>query len=361
MSNPETDPQETICEADPSASGRVEMLEPREVPLGGIRAINVRRTLPQRKRSLIGAWCFLDHYGPRDVAKSGGMNMPAHPHTGLQTVSWLFSGNIEHRDSAGHHALVKPGELNLMTAGKGISHSERSTVDTEILHGVQLWVALPSRSRKVTKHFEAFVPPVLTGEGWSAQVFLGALLGEESPVVTYSPLLGAEVNLEGNTTLSFTVDPAFEHGILVDSGQVGLSQIRDEDDTKTLRFEGKVKKDWLAYVPPGASSLSIKAGHEGARVLLLGGEPFGEQIVMWWNFVGGTHSDIVQARRDWQAQIAKVGVGDTTPIGGGLGSLGRADAEGQVVNADRYGLPDDEPEPPLPSPPLPNTKLKPRG
>ena len=129
--------------ASPGAARGIEVMTPREVPLGGPRAMTVRRTLPQRERSLIGAWCFLDHYGPDHVADSGGMSVAPHPHTGLQTVSWLFTGEIEHRDSAGHHAMVRPGELNLMTAGHGISHSEVSTPETTVLHGAQLWVALP--------------------------------------------------------------------------------------------------------------------------------------------------------------------------------------------------------------------------
>src|SRR5215216_4592908 len=128
----------------------MEILEPREVPLGGLRAMNVRRTLPQRQRSLIGGWCFVDHYGPEQTA----MIVPPHPHTGLQTVSWLFEGEIEHRDSAGSHELVRPGAVNLMTAGRGISHSEVSTPGTTRLHGVQLWVALPDASRHVGPFFE---------------------------------------------------------------------------------------------------------------------------------------------------------------------------------------------------------------
>src|SRR5215471_4292562 len=115
-----------------------QILEPRDVPLGGLRAMTVRRTLPQRQRSLIGAWCFIDHYGPDQVAATGGMRVPPHPHTGLQTISWLLRGTVEHRDSAGDHVLIRPGELNLMTAGRGISHSEVSTPDTPVLHGVQL-------------------------------------------------------------------------------------------------------------------------------------------------------------------------------------------------------------------------------
>ena len=125
----------------------VEILTPREVPLGGLRAMTVRRTLPQRDRTLIGAWCFLDHYGPDEVKETGGMLVSPHPHTGLQTVSWLFSGEIDHADSAGNRAAVLPGELNLMTAGRGISHSEVSRPGVTTLHGAQLWVALPAGSR----------------------------------------------------------------------------------------------------------------------------------------------------------------------------------------------------------------------
>ncbi|CAM5654544.1 hypothetical protein SCANM63S_08170 [Streptomyces canarius] len=126
MSNVETEPVEVRCgtEADdgpPAGTPRVDVLTPRDVPLGGPRAMTVRRTLPQRARTLIGAWCFADHYGPDDVAETGGMDVAPHPHTGLQTVSWLFSGEIEHRDSLGSHALVRPGELNLMTGGYGIA------------------------------------------------------------------------------------------------------------------------------------------------------------------------------------------------------------------------------------------------
>ena len=119
MSNLEDKPDELDCHSRPTTG--IEVMAPREVPLGGPRAMTVRRTLPQRERSLIGAWCFLDHYGPDDVADSGGMKVAPHPHTGLQTVSWLFTGEVEHRDSAGHHAMVRPGELNLMTAGRTIA------------------------------------------------------------------------------------------------------------------------------------------------------------------------------------------------------------------------------------------------
>src|SRR5690606_2914566 len=142
---------------------------------GGPRAMPVHRTLPQRQRSTIGAWCFVDHYGPDDVSATGGMVVPPHPHTALQTASWLFEGEIEHRDSVGSHAMVRPGELNLMTAGHGICHSEVSTPATTLLHGVQLWTLLPAGSRDTAPRFEHHVPPATPLPDGEARVFLGPL------------------------------------------------------------------------------------------------------------------------------------------------------------------------------------------
>ena len=267
MSNPEARPDEVVCGSGSASSP--EILSPRDVPLGGPRAMRVRRTLPQRGRSLIGAWCFVDHYGPDRVSDSGGMNVPPHPHTGLQTVSWLFQGEITHRDSAGTVGAVLPGEVNLMTAGRGISHSEVSTPETTTLHGAQLWVALPDGDRFTEPGFEHYAPSEVTGDGWSARVFLGELLGDASPVRTFTPLLGAELVLDAGTALDVPVDATFEHGVLVDRGSLevaGLPAAYGE----------------LAFVPHGSDTLRLVAGDEGARVLVLGGPPFGEEIVMWW-------------------------------------------------------------------------------
>lgn len=333
------DPQETVCEPGAEMPG-VQIIEPREVPLGGLRAMDVRRTLPRRERSLIGAWCFLDHYGPDDVAETGGMNVPAHPHIGLQTVSWLFSGEIEHRDSAGFHAMVRPGEMNLMTAGSGISHSERSTAATTILHGTQLWVVLPESARHGEKMFEHYVPEVIAGEGWEVQVFLGELLGDRSPVRSFTPIVGAEIRIQGGGSLTVPVNPAFEHGILVDSGEVRLDS-------------APIRKDELGYIAPGREALELTAGDDDVRIILIGGEPFPEKIVMWWNFIGRDHDEIVQARADWQKEISAAGAGDPS---------GATEEEIHSVTprGNRYGLPDGEPEPPFPAPKLPIARLTPR-
>lgn len=300
----------------------MEILTAREVPLGGLRAMTVRRTLPQRQRTLIGAWCFVDHYGPDDVGSSGGMVVPPHPHTGLQTVSWLFAGEIEHRDSAGFHALVRPGEVNLMTAGRGISHSEYSTPATTTLHGAQLWLALPDSDRQVEPTFEHYAPEPVHGAGWQARVFLGSLLGSDSPVRTFSPLLGAELRLTAGTTVELEVDTAFEHGFLLDSGAVTV------DGSPLAANE-------LGYLAPGRDVIVVVA-QQDAVLLLLGGQPFGEQIVMWWNFIGRDHDEVAAYRAEWQ-QVVEGGT------------------------SDRFAVAVGDPLPPLPAPVLPNARMVRRG
>lgn len=327
MTNPERRPEEVTLDSGPRCTG-LEVLTPRDVPLGGPRAMTVRRTLPQRKRSLVGAWCFVDHYGPDDVQATGGMQVPPHPHTGLSTVSWLFSGIVEHRDSVGTHAMVRPGELNLMTAGRGISHSERSTADTRVLHGVQLWLALPERARFIDPSFDHYVPPVSSGEGWQAQVFLGSLLGSTSTVATHTPLVGAEIRVVPHTTLALDVDPHFEHAVLLDSGAVLVN-----DDA--------LAPDHLGYVPTGTEQINIATGDVEARLILIGGEPLGEQIVMWWNFIGRSHEDVETYRQRWQREIDSA-EGEDTP------------------ERPWYGLPSGDPEGPLAAPPLPNARIRPR-
>ena len=310
MSNVEAEPAEVTCTSTP---GGVEVLGPRDVPLGGPRAMTVRRTLPQKQRSLIGAWCFCDHYGPDDVS----MDVAPHPHTGLQTVSWLFTGEIEHRDSLGVHAHVRPGELNLMTGGRGIAHSEVSTPSSTVLHGVQLWLALPDAHRDAPRDFQHHAPPAVEVDGAAVRVFLGSLAGSTSPVRTFTPLLGAEVVLPAGSTLTLDVDPAFEHGVLLDTGDVAVG-------------ETALRPGDLGYVGTGRSTLTLSSA-EGARIVLLGGEPFGEEIVMWWNFVGRTHDEIVAFRDEWQA------------------------------GGDRFGRVEGYPGDRLPAPPLPGGRLRPRG
>ena len=327
MSNLERDPAEVLVGADTVVTDAgMEILEPRDVPLGGPRAMTVRRTLPQRRRSLIGGWCFIDHYGPDDVSLTGGMRVPPHPHTGLQTVSWLFEGEIEHRDSVGSHALVRPGELNLMTAGHGISHSEVSTADTSRLHGVQLWVALPAADRDTAPFFEHHVPEAKPLGPASVRAFVGELAGSGTTATVFSPLVGAEIVIPAGATLAVPLDPGFEHGILVDAGSVVIA-------------EAAVPRAHLAYLCPGRDIVRIAVGADApARLVLLGGRPLGEQIVMWWNFIGRSHEDVVAARAEWQRDVI--------------------DAEDP---AGRFGVVRGYDGSALPAPTLPTVRLKPRG
>ena len=300
----------------------VEVIVPREVPLGGPRSMTVRRTLPARERSFVGAWCFVDHYGPDDVSATGGMDVAPHPHCGLATVSWLFSGEVEHRDSLGTVALVRPGEVNLMTAGRGISHSEVSTPSTTVLHGAQLWVVLPSAVADVEPRFEHHVPEVVeVADGVRAQVFVGALWGSVSPVRVETPLVGAEVVLAGGASVLLPVPDGFEVSVLVDGGSVALGG--------RAVARGELGVVGAARHPGG---VSVTAGAEGARVLVLGGEPFGEEVVMWWNFIGRSGDDVVGAREAWEGG-SRFGV-----------------VEGYVG-----------PVPRIPAPALPGVRLKPRG
>ncbi len=301
MSNLEREPREIRCAGEPGAGG--ELLEGRAVPLGGPRAMSVSRTLPGARRRMIGAWCFLDAYGPEVTA----MRVPPHPHTGLQTVTWLLAGEVLHRDSLGSLQRVRPGQLNLMTAGRGISHSEESAETT--LHGVQLWVALPEEHRADAPSFEHHAElPVLEGPGFAATVIMGSLGGAVSPATARTPLTGAEIAVDG--TGEVPLDPGFEHGLLLLDGEV----------------EG-LERGPLAYLPPGRGGLRLSGR---GRVLLVGGAPFGEEIVMWWNFVGRSHDEIAAFRKEW------------------------AEGEG-------FGVVEGFDGAPLPAPVLPGIRLKPRG
>jgi redox-sensitive bicupin YhaK (pirin superfamily) len=321
MTNLEADPQETACggRATVAVEPVREVLEGRPVALGGPRGMTVIRTLPNRGRRMVGAWCFVDYYGPDDVSDSPGMQVAPHPHTGLQTVTWLVEGEVLHRDSVGSLQLVRPGQLNLMTAGHGISHSEQSPADhSPVLHGVQLWTALPGRDRDVRPHFEHHADlPALTDTGVTIRVIMGELGGTTSPADVYSPLVGAEATLAPGADTRLPLHPSWEYAVLTLAGSVDVDGVA-------------LAPGPLLYLGSGRSDLPLRA-ESGARLMLIGGEPFEEHIVMWWNFVGRDHDDVVTAREQWM----------------------RADPRFGTV----HGYPRDR----LPAPALPTVRLKPRG
>ncbi|GHG26807.1 pirin family protein [Streptomyces zaomyceticus] len=262
-----------------------ELLSPRRVQLG--ESTEVRRLLPNLGRRMVGAWAFVDHYGPDDIADEPGMQVPPHPHMGLQTVSWLHEGEVLHRDSTGSLQTVRPRELGLMTSGRAISHSEESPrPHARFLHGAQLWVALPDAHRHVEPHFEHHADlPRVTAPGLTATVVLGELDGATSPGTTYTPLVGADLALAAGTEANLPLDPDFEYAVLAMSGEVHVDGV-------------PVLPGSMLYLGCGRSELPLRAASD-AGLMLLGGEPFEEEIVMWWNFVARKDEEIREAREAW--------------------------------------------------------------
>ncbi|MFJ9319802.1 pirin family protein [Streptomyces globisporus] len=293
-----------------------ELLAPRRVPLG--ESTEVRRLLPNLGRRMVGAWAFVDHYGPDDIADEPGMQVPPHPHMGLQTVSWLHEGEVLHRDSLGSLQTVRPRELGLMTSGRAISHSEESPAEhARLLHGAQLWVALPDAHRHVEPHFQHHVDlPVVTAPGLSATVILGELDGAASPGTAYTPIVGADLSLTAGAETRLPLDPDFEYAVLSMSGETEVDGV-------------PVLPGSMLYLGCGRTELPLRAVSD-AGLMLLGGEPFEEELVMFWNFIGRSHEEIVQAREDW-------------------------------MSGSRFGEVKGYDGAPLSAPELPATSLKPRG
>jgi redox-sensitive bicupin YhaK (pirin superfamily) len=267
-----------------------EIFAGKKVALG--ESTEVWRLLPNLGRRLVGAWCFVDHYGPDDIASGPGMQVPPHPHIGLQTVSWLLTGEVHHRDSLGSDHLIRPGELGLMTAGAAITHAEQSPVPhPALLHGVQLWVALPDEVRYTAPSWEHHAQlPIVRERRATATVILGRFAGEESPGRTYSPLVGVDVALDAAADILLPLEAEFEYAVLLVSGSAVV------DGTP-------LTPGAMMYLGCARRDLALSSA-AGARVLLLGGAPFEEQIVMWWNFLARSNDEIVAARQEWMAGSA---------------------------------------------------------
>jgi redox-sensitive bicupin YhaK (pirin superfamily) len=287
MSNLAPDPVAEPCAAAPHAAPTFEALPGRLSDLGGLP---IRRLLPRSARRLVGPWCFLDSFGPVAFGPGKPMDVAPHPHIGLQTVSWLLEGEVLHKDSLRCEGQAAAGVLNLMTAGAGIAHSEETpAANTGRLAGVQLWVALPDAHRATAPAFEQHrALPRLDLDGGAATVILGRLGGVASPARTFSPLVGADVAVEGARRLVLPLEAGFEHAAVLLEGEATL-------DGRSLALHT------LYYLGCGRRTLDLAAAQSPARVLLIGGAPFGETVLMWWNFVARTTDEIVAAREDWQA------------------------------------------------------------
>lgn len=273
------------CVALGASQPRLEAYPGREISLAGL---SVTRVLPIKGRRLIGPWCFLDRYGPVSFSGNRPMDVAAHPHTGLQTVSWLLDGEIQHDDSLGFESVLRPRGVNVMTAGHGIAHAEQTpTTNTGRLNGVQLWVALPDRDRHMASSFQHIEQvPADERRGGIIQVFAGNLDGLTSPANHLSTIIGADLQVHPAAALSLPLQNTYEHAVIVLSGNC-------EIDGQPLA------ERVLYYLGAGRGEVTLSS-KTGGRVLLIGGPPFPETILMWWNFVARTPQEIADARRDWE-------------------------------------------------------------
>ncbi len=289
MSTTDPDGQPSLSTDCPACPGEpvLERIDAHRALIG--EGFVIRRALPTAKRRMVGPWCFLDHLGPGAFEAGHGLSVGPHPHIGLQTFTWLVEGEIFHRDSLGYEQIIRPGQVNLMTAGRGITHSEDAvTQEAGRIHAAQLWIALPDAERHREPSFRHYptLPRVERG-GFVATVLAGQALGEQAPAEVFSPLVGVDFCAEGPAELSVPLDHAFEHAVMVMSGAAEVEGERLEPGT-------------LLYLGLGRRELALRCD-AAARLLLVGGAPFGEEVLMWWNFVGRTHEEIITATEDWNA------------------------------------------------------------
>jgi redox-sensitive bicupin YhaK (pirin superfamily) len=264
---------------------KIRRIELRSADLG--EGMLVKRALPSRHQRMVGAWCFLDHAGPVNFAPGKGMHVGAHPHTALQTFTWLIDGEVLHKDSLGNELIIRPGQVNLMTAGHGIVHTEDSVVNGGRLHAAQLWIALPEELADCEPDFVHYPElPVWHSEGIQHTLLAGAYGDLEAPTAVHSAMLGMDLFSEQGGTVNLSLNPEFEYGFLPLTGQVNV-----QGETYT--------PDEFAYLEPGLNKLEMTLVTD-SRVLLLGGLPFDAPVQMWWNFVGHSKEAIAQAQREWE-------------------------------------------------------------
>lgn len=272
------------------------LIPTRDALLG--EGMTIRRALPSAQRRMIGAWCFLDHFGPVDASHGDGLRVGPHPHTALQTFTWPLAGEVLHRDSLGCERIIRPGQVNLMTAGRGISHSEESpSVRSAQLHGAQLWIALPENKRHCDPAFEHYPElPVIERDGFRITVLVGDALGELAPTRVFSPLLALDLTYGGDAATTLAVPADYELGALMLEGQGSI-------DGQNLQV------GQLLYLGRDRDRLQVRSAEPGgpSRLLLIGGAPFGEEILMWWNFVGRSRQELTQAVVDWNTGDPRFG------------------------------------------------------
>lgn len=275
-----------VCSASETQTPMFEAYPNRETRLGDLL---ISRALPIRTRRMVGPWCFLDRFGPLTFEDKKPLNVPPHPHIGLQTVSWLLEGEALHTDSLNSEATISQGGVNVMTAGKGIAHAEETPIkNSGKLSGVQLWVALPDEHRNCAPSFTSVAQvPIIETKGGLIQLFAGNFDNIPAPAPYHSEILGIEIRVHPHQTMTLSLNPQFEHAALLLEGVCSF-----EDQS--------LSKSTLYYLGICREALEITSS-TGCRLLLIGGLPFPEKILMWWNFVARTPEEILQAREDWEA------------------------------------------------------------
>jgi len=264
-------------------------------------AFKVRRTLPSKPRTMVGPFIFVDQFGPARLPAGQGMDVRPHPHINLATVTYLFEGAIEHRDSLGTHQVIEPGAINLMTAGSGIVHSERSPSSERAggptLYGMQTWLALPDGKEELNpafEHVDGSALPLVEGDGVSARVLMGSLWGKTAAITQHSQTIYADIMLEAGASVPVDAD-ADERAVLVTEGLASL--------------DGQKLDLFTLYVLAPGQAMSLK-GETPSRIMLLGGEAFATKRHVWWNFVSSSRDRINQAKEDWKARRFPVVPGD---------------------------------------------------
>lgn len=286
MSNLSDNNDPVRCQSEGSTQPHLLSLPGRRSVLGA--GLTISRLLPQTQLRMIGPWCFLDHIGPVTLGDDQMIDVAPHPHTALQTATWMIEGELLHKDSLGYEQVIRPGQLNLMTAGHGISHSEQSPKDrSTAVHGVQFWIALPAAHKDIAPAFQhiAELPQRHYGAA-RVTVFVGELDGMRSPATVHSPMVGAELFAETECSLTLTLQPEFEHALMVTAGAASLG-------TETLAM------DALHALGGGRDTLTLSLA-ANSRLMLIGGTPFAHPVLMWWNFVGHSDAEIRQALHDWE-------------------------------------------------------------
>lgn len=300
--NPAIEPQ---CPDAGSLDSIETMIVPRARDIGDFE---VRRALPAPKRQMVGPFIFFDQIGPAEFLDDQGIDVRPHPHIGLATVTYLYQGEFQHRDSLGTNQMIYPGEVNWMIAGNGVTHSERTSAETRRatskLFGIQTWVALPETHEETDaafEHHKEAVLPMIEGEGKQVRLILGSAYGEQAPVKTFSEMFYADAVLKAGARLPLPEDHE-DRGVYVVSGSIEIAG--DHFDAGRM----------MIFRPGDA--ITVKAGENGARLMLLGGETLGGPRYIWWNFVASSQEKIDDAKQawttgDWQSGRFQLPPGDT--------------------------------------------------